>query len=697
MSAGDIRSLQTMPATLEPRCLGERLLQIVDRPLLLLALLLAANAVARPYANIDHDARLYSVQVLNHAENGAYQDDLFFRYGSQDQFSLFSLLLAPVVKVIGLEWTFFLVYLAGTILFIAALSRLVRRLVEDRLLALLALLYLVIAPLQYGGLSTFHVHEQFLTPRLLAEGLVLLGLDQLLQARYLPSLLLMVGAGLLHPLMAVGGFLTWGGVLLVEKLGWRRAALIAGCLTLAGAVVLAIPPVARRLLGSMDDTWRDSIRCASAFNFPSEWEAGDWLNVLACGLALGAGVCLYHRSDPRRASFYALVLLLGIAAVLGTVLAAALPYALPLQGQPYRALWILKVLEVPLCFVLANRLWRLGTILPRILAVALVGYFTMDTPLLIEWWLPVLLLLPTITYFRGLDEAPRRPHWLLRSLLASLVIGQLIWGTYTEVVCLMHWDLLLVQRDTFEVIRLLLLSFGAVPWMVLVLGLVVCLARIGGGRRAVGLVCLGLFLFVQLFFFLVPSSSYARQHETGELADILYARSFLEGRHGQGGGHLTIYSAYSKLDYVWLGLKANSYFDWWQTGGFIFERQMTLEGQRRALLVGPFEVEHFREIKAFLPPRIKRQIQHLFQRGFEQSAPTVEQLAQLCQEDVDYVLIKQEFPGLYSASNGRVFIYDCRYVRAALKQSLPRTAIAQVRKGTDPGQPSQASFRSVER
>src|SRR5436190_20004336 len=87
---------------------SQLLRQLVERPLVLLAVLLAANALSRPYGNIEHDTRLYSVQVLNQVEAGIYNDDLFFRYGSQDRFSIFSKLMAPLVKVLGLEPAFFL-------------------------------------------------------------------------------------------------------------------------------------------------------------------------------------------------------------------------------------------------------------------------------------------------------------------------------------------------------------------------------------------------------------------------------------------------------------------------------------------------------------------------------------------------------------------------------------------------------------
>ena len=77
-----------------PRPLGRA--NLMDRPWPLFFALLAVNAVALPYRGVIHDSQLYAVQVMNRVENGAYADDLFFRYGSQDKFSLFSVVAAPL-------------------------------------------------------------------------------------------------------------------------------------------------------------------------------------------------------------------------------------------------------------------------------------------------------------------------------------------------------------------------------------------------------------------------------------------------------------------------------------------------------------------------------------------------------------------------------------------------------------------------
>src|SRR5689334_23169132 len=60
------------------------------------ALLLLASLwlATRPYSGMIHDARIYLVQGLSHLYPGAFADDLFFKFGSQDGFSIFGPLLA---------------------------------------------------------------------------------------------------------------------------------------------------------------------------------------------------------------------------------------------------------------------------------------------------------------------------------------------------------------------------------------------------------------------------------------------------------------------------------------------------------------------------------------------------------------------------------------------------------------------------
>src|SRR5690242_3396761 len=107
------------------------------RPVCLFCLLVAANAVFLPYANFVHDANLYGVQVLNRVQPGLFDNDLYFRYGSQDKYSAFSLAAAPVVAQLGLPTGFFVLYFLSNALFLFALERFVRSLVKDPIVSTL--------------------------------------------------------------------------------------------------------------------------------------------------------------------------------------------------------------------------------------------------------------------------------------------------------------------------------------------------------------------------------------------------------------------------------------------------------------------------------------------------------------------------------------------------------------------------------
>ena len=72
--------------------------------------------------------------------------------------------------------------------------------------------------------------------------------------------------------------------------------------------------------------------------FLSEWEVRDWVNVALMGIALAYG--LYEIShnlrprlaDPQKARSFVILVLLGVAALVGTALGNCLPFALLLQA-----------------------------------------------------------------------------------------------------------------------------------------------------------------------------------------------------------------------------------------------------------------------------------------------------------------------------------------------------------------------------
>jgi hypothetical protein len=645
---------------------ADALRALAQRRWTLLVVVLALNAVACPYEGMIHDARLYGVQVLNRVEAGAFADDLFFRYGSQDQFTLFSTLMVPLCRLVGVESSFFLAYLAANALLYWALLRVVERLIDNRALIAVVMLCAAAVPLEYGGDRVFHVNEPFLTSRLPAAGFALLGLSLVLECRYVTALLPLTAAALLHPLMAVGAVLVWGFCWIQSALGNRAVVLVIVLGAGSIGAILATPPLALRLFGPMDDVWRDAIRRVTPLNFPRDWQAHDWftiaLGVLGCGYLAGQAAATH----PQRAHVLAAIGLVAVGGLAASVVVPWLPYALPLQVQPYRALWLLRVVGVCGCLVLAAALWRSQRLGPGALALVLFSLVLMPRPMALQWVLPLTLLPFSLVASRGLEPVPRHQAWALRGVTLAFVIGFIGWGHFRIYLVLAYYDQLLARVDTLDGARRAVEFLGPV---ILILAGVLLLERAHRHRRCIATVtaALAIAVCVPMAFGLLPRLGYVQRHHTRYMPDVAFVRDYLNDMRRGGDGMPTIYSDLGHVEYVWLDWHAHCYFDWRQSSGFIFERATAIEGERRARCVGPFEIARFRTEQQRYDAKARADQERLTGMKLDGPAPNVDDLRRLCTEpELDYVVLSVEFRELNPASNGRVYIYDCRRVRAAL-------------------------------
>ena len=659
----------------------DALARLADNPWALFVVLLAINTIARPYTGITHDTRLYSVQVLNRVEDGAYADDLFFRYGSQDQYSLFSPLAAPLVYWLGLPVAFFLIYLFSKTLLIWGMIRLLQTLVPNRAAVVLALGYCMVVMIHYGGQYVLHVQEMFLTPRLPAIALVLIGLDFALRGRPVVSGVVLLGAAALHPLMAFGALLIWGGYHLWTWFGLKTFIGTTITLGLCTVGVLAYEPLGKRCFGEMDETWRQTILHASSFNFPSEWGDNDWF-YLAFQLAITAVVIWKYRSiDPQKMRFLIVVFLVTILGAVGAELAELLPYALLLQGQPYRAMWLLAFLHLAFVAWLFVEWAEHPSQSFQVAACGMMAYLCWYDALWEELSLPLMAFFLFVVPFRGLERKPRDPAWLVRSLQCSLIVGSLVWMCYKYFLLSGSLDkLVTIQLELLDVVLIYLKNFGPI---MLLLVLACVLVRFGAlcGRRtmwATAAACIAM----QTLVFAIPETDLYRAHCTNYRKDLREIHDILHAGRGPGAPLPTVYSNLSCLDYVWLDLHSKSYFDWWQAGGFMFRREMAVEGQRRACLVAPFEFARYRRGDGEIGEEHKRILGRFFQADFDSTRLSEENLAQLCQErGLDYVVLEERLEGLYASRHGRLYLYRCQQVRATLGLPDPNaaTAVAAIR------------------
>lgn len=627
---------------------------LAARPWSLFLALLALNAVARPYAGIIHDARLYAAQVLTQIDPASYGDDLFFRYGSQDQFSIFSRVTAPLVDWLGLEAGFFVLYLVFNSLLILGMKRLVEALLEDRLISTLALAFMVAAPLHFGGLKLFHVLEPFVTSRLIANAIIVFALERTVRRRHVSALVLLLLAFVFHPVMTVGGLLIWGACVVWDLLSGKALAVLVVVLGLATTLLLATPALAARLFGTMDEEWRDIILRATPGFFISEWPAADWLNVV---LGLGTvSAAAYATWGTGRGRFLTVVSMVSVTALVGDVVAESLPYALLLQGQPYRALWLLRLVQVPCAFWIAARLLDVPRWYGPLGAVLLIGMLGLTTDLPLEKSLGLFVLPIAALRYRGLNDVPLVADWWRRSLLASLALGFVSWAVFMLYLFGSNIASALARMDVLEFVRLLLERMGPIAWLVLFMQCVSWGAEWTKFSAGFQVAVATLALLAQGAFALLAGGPEFRERLTLHGQDIRFVQEYLRKNAVQASP--TIYGDLGKLELVWFDLEAKSYFDLWQMSGVLFQQKTALEGQRRARLVARFEMDRLRRLGASEEARILAG--RLLGIDSQGARPGVEDFRRLCREEgLDLLVLSHEFPGA-AAGNGQVFVYDCR-------------------------------------
>jgi hypothetical protein len=330
----------------------------------LLPLVLAAAAwwlLTRPYHGFWHDGIFYAVQALKNLHPERYAHDLFFLYGSQDDFTLYGKLQAWLTGVLGMQRTLLVLAAVGAVLWLTALIGLLARWLSG--LPLAAALVLVLAmDSHYAGFGLFSYGESFATPRIFAEALVLFSLSCWLDARRLPALLALAGAAVLHPLIALAGIgvIAWSllGKLTDRPLVLWTALLALGLLGLQLLVWAGLSP-------RLDPLWRQLLAQRSPYVFPYLWGLSDWLRVALDAALLWMAARHVPGEAGKLASWVLPVFALGM---LYAMAAGVLGVQLAVAAQIHRVQWLAHLLALALAVPLVQQLWQTDIPWERILA-----------------------------------------------------------------------------------------------------------------------------------------------------------------------------------------------------------------------------------------------------------------------------------------------------------------------------------------
>lgn len=318
-------------------------------------LVLAAWMLEHPYRGLVHDSTTYSLVALARIHPDSLGGDLFLRYGSQDQYTIFTPVYAGAVRLLGLEPAAAVLTLLVQIAFFAAAGCLARRLMPTRQ-AFLAVGLLVALSCTYGADRIFSATEEFLTPRMLSEAFVLLGLLAALSDRFWVATACIVCAAVLHPIMAAAGIF----LLFCLYLGARNPRLAVICVVAATVgIILVSFTISVAPLARFDPAWQHVLDDRFRFLFPSRWLSQDWgrLSVPCSVLVIG----WVTHSEPLVRKICTAALITAVAGlVLTLLLSDTLHIQIATQMQMWRWAWLSNVLAVLMLPVIVAPKWAAG-------------------------------------------------------------------------------------------------------------------------------------------------------------------------------------------------------------------------------------------------------------------------------------------------------------------------------------------------
>lgn len=318
----------------------------------LLLLIAALWLATRPYYGIVQDARFYVLPALRLLHPAAFADDLYFRFGATDRFTIFARLCAPFLAVFGVGTGAMLCTIAGQLLWVGGLFYLALGWLRDRWVALLSVAVVVALP---AGYSHYGYGEPFVTPRLFAEALTLWALGCLLRGYRARCLGLLVLSSAMHPIMTLAGIGVALIYLALKRPVWWLA-IAAGAVAAVALALAGVPPFAN-LRAAFDPAWFEIARLRNSEALTTTWSVEHFCWVvptiaLAClGVAMG---------ESRERRLFAAAMAVGIGALACTFIGADLARnVFILQMMPWRSMWLPAVLThlylVPILLWLRNR------------------------------------------------------------------------------------------------------------------------------------------------------------------------------------------------------------------------------------------------------------------------------------------------------------------------------------------------------
>lgn len=368
-----------------------------------------------PYAGIVGDAALYLGRSLADLDPAGVGRDIVFVHDGQSRFSIFSRVVDPLVAFVGVERASLVVSLAASACVFAATLALAHVLGGERRRAVAIAVVAIGMPTAYGA-GIFHFAETEAVPRPFAEAAVLAFVAALLADRRWLAGAFLALASVFHPIMAMAGV---GTVLVLAVWRRRRRAGVAVAVGLGAVAGLALAlgaaglPLFGRLVARVDPEWLGMLTDRSPHLFPSLWGASSYAGPLV--QATTVLLAARRQSPGRRRVLLAIVVSALLQLAFAVVCADGLHGLLAVQGQAWRALWLLAEIGAFCLPLVAVGCWD-GGAAARV-ALALLG---------LAWLCPIGLAATIVCCAAAIALQARPDVRWIRDAHATWVVGSVV-------------------------------------------------------------------------------------------------------------------------------------------------------------------------------------------------------------------------------------------------------------------------------
>ncbi|MCZ6590274.1 MAG: hypothetical protein O7B98_03935, partial [Alphaproteobacteria bacterium] len=245
-----------------------------------------------------------------------------------------------------------MVFIVGQLVWFSGIIVLVAKFAKNEKIAFFGLLSAFLLPTAYFGFMVLSYGEPFATPRLFVEGLTFWSLWCFFTRKYFSSVLLVLAAFSLHPIMGLITAALLIAILLQEARRWWWIFGVASVVGVAMIVASGAVPL-ETFTAVLDGDWLYVVETRAKYLYVSEWRAKDWARiVLATSITLPM-IALY--SGWQRRLLVSALIVGGCGLLVSFIGTDVLHNVLLSQLQTSRAIWFVYLLgNIGLGLVVAN-------------------------------------------------------------------------------------------------------------------------------------------------------------------------------------------------------------------------------------------------------------------------------------------------------------------------------------------------------